>query len=107
LVLIPNGVFFGRAFGENYDDVPSLIALNGSNLTSLYWARNVVNELSVDADDSSTTALPAAVQRIRHSHFWGIFFTVLGTVLVDFCSDAAQSPSRTFMIDVTLPGIIC
>ena len=38
------------------------------------------------------------------SHPWGIFFTVLGTVLLDFDADACQSPSRAYLLDVTLPG---
>merc|ERR1719414_2445982 len=35
------------------------------------------------------------------SHPWGIFFTVLGTVLLDFDADACQSPSRAYLLDVT------
>ena len=37
-------------------------------------------------------------------HPWGIFFTALGTVLLDFDADACQSPSRTYLLDVTQPG---
>jgi solute carrier family 45 protein 1/2/4 len=37
-------------------------------------------------------------------HPWGIFFTILGTVLLDFDADACQSPSRAYLLDVTLPG---
>jgi hypothetical protein len=39
------------------------------------------------------------------SHPWGVAFTVLGTVLLDFDADACQSPSRAYLLDVTLPGI--
>ena len=38
-------------------------------------------------------------------HPWGIFFTIIGTVLLDFDADACQSPSRAYLLDVTLPGI--
>lgn len=37
-------------------------------------------------------------------HPWGIFFTILGTVLLDFDADACQSPSRAYLLDVTVPG---
>lgn len=38
------------------------------------------------------------------SHPWGIFLTVLGTVLLDFDADACQSPSRAYLLDVCIPG---
>ena len=38
------------------------------------------------------------------SHSWGIFFTILGTVLLDFDADACQSPARAYLLDVTVPG---
>lgn len=41
----------------------------------------------------------------KASHPWGIFFTILGTVLLDFDADACQSPSRAYLLDVTLPGM--
>lgn len=40
----------------------------------------------------------------HRSHPWGVFFTVVGTVLLDFDADACQSPSRAYLLDVTLPG---
>ncbi|XP_070143066.1 membrane-associated transporter protein [Drosophila kikkawai] len=39
----------------------------------------------------------------KTSHAWGIFFTVLGTVLLDFDADACQSPARAYLLDVCLP----
>lgn len=36
-------------------------------------------------------------------HPWGIFFTIVGTVLLDFDADACQSPARAYLLDVTLP----
>lgn len=38
------------------------------------------------------------------THPWGIFFTVLGTVLLDFDADACQSPARAYLLDVTVTG---
>lgn len=40
----------------------------------------------------------------RNVHSWGIFFTVLGTVLLDFDADACQSPARAYLLDVTIVG---
>lgn len=39
-------------------------------------------------------------------HPWGILFTILGTVLLDFDADACQSPARAYLLDVTIPGKI-
>ncbi|GBN63701.1 Membrane-associated transporter protein, partial [Araneus ventricosus] len=39
-----------------------------------------------------------------HVQPWSIAFTVIGTMLLDFCSDACQSPSRTYLLDVSLPA---
>ena len=39
------------------------------------------------------------------THPWGILFTILGTVLLDFDADSCQSPSRAYLLDVTIPGI--
>ena len=38
------------------------------------------------------------------NHPWGLIFTIIGTVLLDFDADACQSPSRAYMLDVTIPG---
>ncbi|XP_050419603.1 proton-associated sugar transporter A isoform X1 [Adelges cooleyi] len=37
------------------------------------------------------------------SNFWPIFFTVLGTVLLDFDADACQSPARAYLLDICVP----
>lgn len=36
------------------------------------------------------------------SSSWGIAFTLLGFVLLDSCCDACQSPSRSYVLDVTI-----
>ncbi|KFM67678.1 Solute carrier family 45 member 4, partial [Stegodyphus mimosarum] len=50
-----------------------------------------------------TNALKSANKSVSHLQPWSITFTVIGTVLLDFCSDACQSPSRTYLLDVSLP----
>lgn len=37
-------------------------------------------------------------------HPWGVFFTIIGTVLLDFDADACQSPARAYLLDVTIPS---
>merc|ERR1719189_1836598 len=63
---------------------------------SLVQAANFTTE-SPDFLTSPTPSQP------HHSHPWGIFFTIIGTVLLDFDADACQSPSRAYLLDVTLP----
>ena len=53
-------------------------------------------------DLGSDLGLP--ISETHQSHPWGVFFTVLGTVLLDFDADACQSPSRAYLLDVTVPG---
>ncbi|XP_068081751.1 membrane-associated transporter protein [Anabrus simplex] len=50
--------------------------------------------------DNSTTS-PAPPH--SSSHPWGVFFTIVGTVLLDFDADACQSPARAYLLDVTIP----
>lgn len=38
------------------------------------------------------------------SHKWGVILTILGTVLLDFASDASQSPARAYLVDMCIPG---
>lgn len=40
----------------------------------------------------------------QNKHPWGILFTVLGTVLLDFDADACQSPARAYLLDICLAG---
>lgn len=38
-------------------------------------------------------------------HPWGVFLTVLGTILLDFNADGCQSPTRAFLLDISIQGI--
>ncbi|CAH0729269.1 unnamed protein product, partial [Brenthis ino] len=79
LILVPNGEDLGYAMGDegavNRTVVPSALGPRSSALD---------------------------VQGNNH-HPWGVFFTVLGTVLLDFDADACQSPARAYLLDVTVP----
>lgn len=82
LILVPNGEDMGYAFG----DVPSW-----SNHTTPLGHRTTAK-----SKDDVPIVRPS-------SHSWGIFFTILGTVLLDFDADACQSPARAYLLDVTIP----
>lgn len=80
LILVPNGEAIGYALGDegptNQTEVPAVL---GPRSTALETAGS-------------------------NHHPWGVFFTVLGTVFLDFDADACQSPARAYLLDVTVPG---
>ena len=39
-------------------------------------------------------------------HPLGIFFTILGTILLDFSNDVCGSPVRAYLLESTIPGDI-
>ncbi|RVE43841.1 hypothetical protein evm_011509 [Chilo suppressalis] len=79
LILVPNGEAIGYALGDerpaNRTDVPSILG-----------PRSVALE-----------------EDRPNYHPWGVLFTVLGTVFLDFDADACQSPARAYLLDVTVP----
>ncbi|XP_028177520.1 proton-associated sugar transporter A isoform X1 [Ostrinia furnacalis] len=79
LILVPNGEAIGYALGDerptNQTGVPSVLGPRSSALEE---------------------------ERTNY-HPWGVLFTVLGTVFLDFDADACQSPARAYLLDVTVP----
>lgn len=67
-----------------------LLVPNGEDLG--YWMGDPNPEAVGGAASAST------------SHSWGVFITIIGTVLLDFDADACQSPARAYLLDVTLPA---
>ncbi|ERL87048.1 proton-associated sugar transporter A isoform X1 [Dendroctonus ponderosae] len=99
LILVPNGELLGYLMGdqralnqETQDRLmrqplgPRLWA-NSKSLNSSFAANQTEDFLAGESNNSS--------------HPWGVFFTILGTVLLDFDADACQSPARAFLLDVT------
>uniref|UniRef100_A0A146LVX5 Membrane-associated transporter protein n=1 Tax=Lygus hesperus TaxID=30085 RepID=A0A146LVX5_LYGHE len=82
MLLVPNGKLLGKFFGDQYPPALS-------------------DELP--GNDTSKSDETSPVPPIEYSHSWGVFFTVLGTVLLDFDADACQSPSRAYLLDIVLP----
>jgi solute carrier family 45, member 1/2/4 len=93
LLLVPNGESIGYSMGDVniYDQLPI-----GGNITKF-------NPLLAHRATASDTEKNITGHIQRPSHPWGVFFTILGTVLLDFDADACQSPARAFLLDVTLP----
>lgn len=59
-----------------------------------------INETIVNNSENIDSFIP-----YNNSHPWGVLFTILGTVLLDFDADACQSPARAYLLDVTVPGM--
>lgn len=80
---------------------------DSSNNTTDFYITNTTTEANIVTDASPTTANDSTTpssNRTKYVHPWGVFFTVLGTVLLDFDADSCQSPARAYLLDVTLPG---
>lgn len=69
LLLVPNGEYFGYKFG----DVPAAGSLP-------------VNSTNVNGTDET---ISMAVSDKPEDHSWGILFTIIGTVLLDFDADVS------------------
>jgi len=87
LILVPNGEHIGYVLGDTPSHTNETIPLGHRTTAKL----------------SEEETLSEPVERAS-SHSWGIFFTILGTVLLDFDADACQSPARAYLLDVTIPG---
>ncbi|XP_077525181.1 membrane-associated transporter protein-like [Amblyomma americanum] len=83
LVLVPNGQDIGIALGDN----PTVAVPVGENVAV--------------ADAGNSTVVSKTDGQVQ-SATWGIAFTILGFVFLDMCCDACQSPSRSYVLDVTV-----
>ena len=82
MILVPHGEDLGLVFGDSVTN------------HSYKSAHRVF--LNVQKEEVPENAM--------YTNSWGIFFTILGTVLLDFDADACQSPARAYLLDVTIPG---
>ncbi|XP_023323806.1 proton-associated sugar transporter A isoform X2 [Eurytemora carolleeae] len=106
LILVPNGAYLGRLFGDKYpSDINEDISIGRTLHLNDYDGENIVEGGGGGYPLNSTEFYPISDEPPpRQSHPWGIFFTIVGTVLLDFDADACQSPSRAYLLDVTLPA---
>ena len=105
LLLVPNGKALGKMMGDKYYDkeydAPSgRIFLENQERQTL--SSNLTDYDYGERESSTESSGPPS--DLYTYHPWGIFFTIIGTVLLDFDADACQSPSRAYLLDVTLPG---
>lgn len=84
---MPNGEDIGYAMGD----------FNPYETNETIQKNNPVLAHRSTASDTETISVA------NTSHPWGVFFTIIGTVLLDFDADACQSPSRAYLLDVTVP----
>lgn len=89
---MPNGESLGYAFGDF-----NPYETNGTTSTTT-TTKSAVLAHRATASETETISVS------NTSHPWGIFFTIIGTVLLDFDADACQSPSRAYLLDVTVPS---
>ncbi|KAL1513016.1 hypothetical protein ABEB36_002502 [Hypothenemus hampei] len=115
LLLVPNGEVLGYLMGDerpliedDYTNAQQKVV--GPRLwnTDKITTHRLLNQTSESFDASlviknNDTILPdpSLIERQTNSHPWGVFFTVLGTVLLDFDADSCQSPARAYLLDVT------
>lgn len=94
LFLVPNGEDLGYFMG---DPKPPNLTL----------ARPPAQRIFTHSSNPGSTneSIPNIANATdKNYHPWGVFFTVLGTVLLDFDADACQSPARAYLLDVTVTG---
>ncbi|GLV41148.1 Solute carrier family 45 member 1 [Carabus blaptoides fortunei] len=84
LILVPNGEHFGYMLG---DPIPP----------------DVTNNTDISAHRTSAVTTTPSKPSYGNWHPRGIFFTILGTVLLDFNADGCQSPARAYLLDITVP----
>jgi solute carrier family 45 protein 1/2/4 len=103
LILVPNGAWLGRLMGDKYpSDLKDDITIGRTLHLNDYEGEDFMDgeEINFNRTDYAPVSFEAPP---RQYHPWGIFFTIVGTVLLDFDADACQSPSRAYLLDVTLP----
>ncbi|XP_060526488.1 proton-associated sugar transporter A isoform X2 [Cylas formicarius] len=84
LVLVPNGEGMGYGMGD--PKPPDFKDAVAAHRTSARGEEYNVSD----------------VMPYNNTHPWGVAFTVIGTVLLDFDADACQSPARAYLLDVTV-----
>ena len=89
LLLVPNGKSLGILLGDTYTYTAVFNNSSGSRSNSTMF-------------NASEEVTPDSSQRDFHNP-WGLFFTIVGVVLLDLNCDGCQSPSRTYMLDVCVP----
>lgn len=88
LLMVPNGESIGYAMGD----------------FNPYETNETIIKTSSVLAHRATASETEIIHVSNTSHPWGVFFTIIGTVLLDFDADACQSPARAYLLDVTVPS---
>ncbi|CAH1988937.1 unnamed protein product [Acanthoscelides obtectus] len=106
LILVPNGEYLGYAMG---DPRPSnkLTKVAAHKISASSKSVPITSDMTRTIALNETEPLPRSTVPSHELpplyHSWGVFFTILGTVLLDFDADGCQSPARAYLLDVTVP----
>lgn len=92
-ILVPFGENFGRWFGDLGEIFPE-----------------VANNASEVLNSNLKAFMPYDFYRVEKEildhemdYKWAIFFTILGTLLLDFSADTSQTPARAYLLDICVP----
>lgn len=117
LILVPNGENIGILLGDdnrestgyhmNLTNVASpRLQSRSQDTTTIAVIEDLEPFEPLQLDHNSSNAIAANSTGFKSSindHKLGIIFTVLGVIMLDFDSDANQSPCRAYLLDITLP----
>uniref|UniRef100_A0A8D9E3H4 Membrane-associated transporter protein n=1 Tax=Cacopsylla melanoneura TaxID=428564 RepID=A0A8D9E3H4_9HEMI len=96
ILLLSLGVFFGLILVPNGKDI-------GHMLGDYYPSLDLPVNTTIGSTGSQEVVYPGeVVSDAEYPHPWGIFYTILGTVMLDFSADASQSPARAYLLDITI-----
>ncbi|XP_055629112.1 proton-associated sugar transporter A-like [Toxorhynchites rutilus septentrionalis] len=92
-ILVPYGENVGTWFGDLGEVIPEVV--NNTN--------DVLNfDLGAFSPNEFYQVDSTVVEHEMH-YKWAIFFTILGTLLLDFSADTSQTPARAYLLDICLP----
>ncbi|XP_046357573.1 proton-associated sugar transporter A-like [Haliotis rufescens] len=113
LLLVPNGESIGILLGDKGNETLHNTYRYVYN-QSYHEAskRSFIGNISLqdvtpipiaEGTDMVTGTTEPETYSISKDHFRGIILTIVGVAMLDFNCDACQSPSRAYLLDVTLP----
>ncbi|XP_074652893.1 membrane-associated transporter protein-like [Tubulanus polymorphus] len=102
LALVANSHDIGLLLGDTCRLSPNNVTLvtNHTRITTDddVFAKNMTE------DTVNPSEVSGGVLAITRLHcVWGVLFTVIGVLLLDFSCDASQSPARTYLLDICIP----
>jgi solute carrier family 45 protein 1/2/4 len=114
-MLVPNGKSLGILLGDKYptNSNTGTFSFNfqynniSATTNETFFTTTTEDIFATESTSAENISLP--MEKFENSesnelsNSWGIFFTVLGVVLLDLNCDACQSPCRTYLLDVSTP----